>query len=261
MIQSQTTALDFRQEFPHLAAAPIVEAVIHWRACAQNDWQREELRQELARRLPDYPEQKEQHEIQLELDAQLDKDAEPTATRHGGWSGFRHLTPDKLNIAQFKREGFVFSRLRPYQNWEVLENEARRLWQIFVELAAPSEVSRLGVRFINRIALGAEQDLGEYLVDPPSRPLGLPLRGFLYQSTLDVPDHNLRVNIVKTLQGTDSGGSGQAGLILDIDVFTSRPVMCDEAAMNDVLPKMRRLKNAVFFALITPQTIETLSKG
>jgi uncharacterized protein (TIGR04255 family) len=252
--------LDFDRKFPHLAAAPIVEAVIHWHARAQQKWDHDELSRELAGRLPDYPEQKEQHQVLFEVDASLDDDAKPTATRHGGWLGFRHLSPDKLNIAQFNRDGFVFSRLRPYQDWETFEREARRLWRIFLGLAAPSEISRLGVRFINRIPIGANNDLGEYLVDPPSRPLNLPIDGFLYQSTLNVPSHHLSVNIVKTVQGL-SLATEEAGLILDIDVFTKRPVSCDEAAMDDVLPKMRWLKNAVFFSLIKPEAIETFRKA
>jgi len=252
--------LAFHGEFPHLAAAPIVEAVIHWQARAQRTWDKNELSRTLTELLPDYAEQKEQHQLLFEVDANLDEDAEPTATRHGGWRGFRHLTPDKLNIAQFNRDGFVFSRLRPYQNWENFEAEARRLWRIFLDLAAPSEIGRLGVRFINRIPIGAGKDLEDYLIDPPSRPLDLPIDGFLYQSTLDVPNHDLGVNIVKTLQGTDTVAS-EAGLILDIDVFTRRPLSCDDGTMVDVLTKMRWLKNAVFFSLIKPEAIQTLKEA
>jgi uncharacterized protein (TIGR04255 family) len=252
--------LDFDRNFPHLAAAPIVEAVIHWHARAQQNWDHDELARELAARLPDYPEQKEQHQVLFEVDANLDEDAKPTATRHGGWRGFRHLTPDKRNIAQFNRDGFVFSRLRPYQSWEDFEREARRLWGIFLDLAAPSEISRLGVRFINPIPIGAGKDLGDYLVDPPSQPLSLPIDGFLYQSTFNVPGHDLGVNIVKTAQGSDGTGS-EAGLILDMDVFTKRPLSCDEATMDDVLSKMRGLKNAVFFSLVKPEAIETFRRA
>jgi uncharacterized protein (TIGR04255 family) len=248
--------LDFQRTFPHLAEAPIAEAVIHWQARAQGTWDHDELARYLAELLPDYPEQKEQHQVLFEVDANLDQDAELTATRHGGWRGFRHLTPNKLNIAQFNRDGFVFSRLRPYQNWEYFEREARRLWQIFLDRAAPSEVSRLGVRFINRIPLAADRDLEDYLVDPPNRPLALPIDGFLYQSTLNVPNQHLGVNIVKTVQRSD-GITSEAGLILDIDVFTRRPLPCDEGTMDDVLPKMRWLKNAVFFSLIKPEAIES----
>jgi uncharacterized protein (TIGR04255 family) len=252
--------LDFHGDFPHLAAAPIVEAVIHWQARGQRTWDQNELSQNLAELLPDYPEQKEQYQVLFEVDANLEEDAEPTATRHGGWRGLRLLTPDKLNIAQFNRDGFVFSRLRPYQNWEDFEGEARRLWKLFLQLAAPSEIGRLGIRFINRIALGAGKDVEDYLNDPPNRPLGLPIDGFLYQSTLNVPNHPLGVNIVKTVQRSDAAGA-ESGLILDIDVFTKRPLSCSESSMNDVLPRMRWLKNAVFFSLIKSNAIETFKES
>ena len=57
--------------------------------------------------------------------------------------------PTSCYVAQFTRNGFVFSRLKPYEGWETFEAEAKRLWCIYRELAEPSEVQRLGVRFIN----------------------------------------------------------------------------------------------------------------
>ena len=182
-------ALDFAREFPHLTAAPIAEAVIHWCARAEREWSQDQIQAELVQRLPDYPNQKPLSEVGLLMEANLAEEGEPpSARRWGGWEGFRHTTADELNVAQFKRNGFVFSRLRPYQDWEAFEREARRLWNVFLELAKPSQVSRLGVRFINRIPIAANKELGDYLVEPPTRPLGLPLKKFCTRVRFPCPN-------------------------------------------------------------------------
>lgn len=254
MADSAQLEIDWTRPFPQLAAAPIVEAVIHWQARAERPWEPEEVRAELMKHLPEYPKLAPQHAVLLALEASMGETAPPpTATRMVGWQGFRLSTDDRLHIAQFKRDGLVFSWLRPYQDWETFEAEARRLWRIFVELAAPSQIQRLGVRFINRLDIRAIDRLGEYLREPPTCPL--PLKSFLYQSTFEVPESDLGVNVVKTLQTSESGGNATPALIVDTDVFTKRPMPCVEELLDDRLPKMRWLKNAVFFSLLTEDTI------
>jgi uncharacterized protein (TIGR04255 family) len=46
------------------------------------------------------------------------------------------------------------------------------------------------------------------------------------------------------------------GRIIDIDVFAKKPLPCDDSAIDELLPKMRWLKNMVFFELLTPKSIE-----
>jgi uncharacterized protein (TIGR04255 family) len=134
------------------------------------------------------------------------------------------------------------------------------LWRVFVELAGPSQIQRLGVRLINRIAISALDKLGDYLREPPTCPLSLPLKDFLYQSTFDVPKYDLGVKVVKTVQSSGPDGNSTSSLIVDTDVFTKRPMPCEEECLDDRLPKMRWLKNAVFFNLLREDTIASFQK-
>ncbi|MEX2120640.1 MAG: hypothetical protein WD847_13690 [Pirellulales bacterium] len=62
---AQGFLLDFGEKFPHLAAAPIAEAVIQWRARATKWPDSEQLRQHLTEELPNYPECRPQHQLEL----------------------------------------------------------------------------------------------------------------------------------------------------------------------------------------------------
>jgi len=244
--------LDLSERFPHLPRAPIVEAVIHWRARSEQRLAREDLRRELTSALPDYPTIKTQHELHFE--SALGRDGAAVSSRDE-WHGFRLESTDGRYIAQFTRGGFVFSRVTPYENWDRFAAEAKRLWQIHVSLAKPSEIERLGVRFINRIVPVELSTLDDILVLPPQTPPGLPLPidEFLQRSLFDVPGHPYCVNVIQTTQPPLPPETDTLGLILDIDVFTTASIPLNDALADTRLAEMRWLKNKVFFSLISPQ--------
>lgn len=261
MKRQRADARDGTDDFPHLPSAPIVEAVIHWQARATRVWKPEDLQKELSKRLPTYPECRPQRAIQLE--AQVESDGSATQIRRESWHGFRLASADKLHIAQFNRDGLVFSRLPPYEDWQRFAAEGQRLWNIYVEVMAPSEVQRLGVRFINRILLPKIGDVSKFLVQPPrgQKSLQYPTNGFLYQSTHEVPDQPFQINIIEAIQPDVSGHGGGCGLIIDIDVFTTEPILTQDTALEAALPKMHALKNKVFFGLLKKKAIKSFEKG
>src|SRR5205823_15010689 len=106
----QEHAFEFNQEesFPHLASAPIEEAVIHWVARSTVPFRKEELEKQLAGRLSDYPERQQQQ--QLEIETRFDADGSTSQIQHSRWHGFRLVSADKKYIAQFFRDGIVFSQ-------------------------------------------------------------------------------------------------------------------------------------------------------
>jgi uncharacterized protein (TIGR04255 family) len=248
--------LDTTEPFPHLAAAPIVEAVIHWRARAGNWPDVRQLRQALTERFPDYPEYRRQH--LLEEEGEINADGSATQVVRTTWHGFRLVSNDKLHVVQFTRDGIVFSRLTPYEHWDAFVAEGWRFWRAFMELTAPPEVQRLGVRFINRIALAKPDDVEHYLTSPPEclKVIGLPTAGFLYQSRHSVPGHAFEVTVVRTVQPPGPPEHDEFGMIIDIDAGTTQALSCDDATLGEQLSFMHWLKNKVFFSLLLPDVIE-----
>ncbi len=166
---------------------------------------------------------------------------------------------DNLHIAQFNRDGFVFSRLQPYDNWKCFTEEGLRLWQVYLDLAGPSEVERLGVRFINQISLNRVSDIVK-ISSKQSKcldSLGLPLASFFHLDTYDVPEHPYGINVAQTIQPPTLPDKGEFGLILDIDVFTKDAFECADEILREHLPKMRLLKDEAFFSLIKPKAIDS----
>lgn len=252
--------IDVAESFQHLEHAPIVEAVIEIRTRVESPWEESALREQLKAKLPSYPKIISQSEFRHELKVKAGQP--PEQTFHDlGWKGLRLQSADDHYIAQFTRDGFVFSRLQPYESWDQFKEEAMRLWKVHAELAKSLEVQRLGVRFINRITLPVgEVRLDDYLRVPPQPPgeLDLQIMGFFHQDNLLVTGHPYAINIVKTVQPPQESGSDGGGLILDIDVFTTKPFEQRTNAIDKHLAEMRWLKNKVFYSSLTKGALESL---
>lgn len=248
--------IDLEEKFPTLQAAPSIEAVIHWQAHAGKKLDRETLKAELTRLLPDYPILRTKHDVQISATGAPDGSSEPFQKMQ--WSGFRLQDEQNRHVAQFTLDGVVFSRLEPYEEWASFQAEALRFWRIFLELAEPTVIRRLGVRYINRIPLEAGEQPSKYLSTVPAPPPGLPLvtQSFFHQDTYPVPGYPYAVNWVRTTQPTGIDPADGRALIVDIDVFTQELLQLDQDTLAQRLQEMRWLKNKLFFSCITPHALE-----
>jgi len=79
---------------------------------------------------------------------------------------------------------------------------------------------------------------------------------FVYQSTFAVPAHPLGVRVIKVMQSMHELQQS-SGLFLDIDVFSTKAILNESAALDEALAKMRWLKNKVFFTLLTEKAVRS----
>jgi len=71
---------------------------------------------------------------------------------------------DGRQVVQVRRDGFTFSRLSPYQTWEDLRTEARRLWGALSFGGEAIQMTRVAVRYINQIDIPLPMDdFADYL--------------------------------------------------------------------------------------------------
>lgn len=255
-------AIDTTYEFPVFAAAPIVEAVIDIRAFPSIAFEESSVRASLEQKLTDYKYLDSHREIHYQVKAEGNNPPEQTI-KDMGWKGARFQSTDQKCIAQFNRDGFVFSRLAPYENWQSFVQQTKSLWAVFKEIAAPATIGRIGLRFINRIELlPGELEVELYLRNAPVPPadLDLPFMGFMHQETLVVPGHPYAINIIRTIQPPQIPVDNGFAIILDIDVFTllpiEHPIENDDIRLSHMLDEMRWLKDKSFFGSMTEKGLE-----
>jgi uncharacterized protein (TIGR04255 family) len=254
--------IDFSETFPHLSKAPIVEAVIDFRALPTVPCEQSQFEAYFKQEFTDYPafQVHNRHNFHLKTAPTGQPEAaQPTSW----WHGLAFHSSDKLRIVQCQRDGFSYSRLQPYDAWDSFAGEALSLWKKYSAFTKPIEIQRVGVRFINRIVTRPEwKNLQDYLVNAPQalEAEALPLVGFLHNNTYFVPEHNYLINLNLALQPAD-GINPVPAIIVDTDVLTTNPLSLADATetkLETKLSEMRWLKNKIFFASLTSKLIESL---
>lgn len=157
-------------------------------------------------------------------------------------------------VVRFAHGQFVFSQLAPYTNWEEMAAEARRLWSSFLDSAAPTEVSRLGLRYINRISLPSGIQLRDWFAAPPDVPAEIPQAVQQFLSRILVYDEVSGISAVIT-QAMESAPD----VLLDIDAYIAGTLKPDAPAVWEAIGRLRQLKNRVFFASLTEAAAEALA--
>jgi len=170
-----------------------------------------------------------------------------------GIQGYIYKTEDEKNVAQFRIDGFTFSRLKPYTEWENIISEARSLWGKYYDQSSPELISRIAVRYINKLDLPiAMKKFEEYLTAPPQIPESLPQEVSQFLTRVVIHKADITANIIQTLDRSQK--PKHLGVILDIDVYKTSQKGIDESSLWTEFERLRNMKNLVFFESITEKT-------
>jgi uncharacterized protein (TIGR04255 family) len=181
-----------------------------------------------------------------------------TATTSQRPLGYRFSSSDSKRILQARLDGFTFSQLEPYSNWETLRDEARRLWTFYCSVTQTQTVQRVAVRYINRLDLPIDSsgslDFKNYLRTVPEISPNLPQGLSDYFMQLQIPQDDLQASLVLNEAIIPPVKPDTVSVLLDIDLFSTVDFPAASEATWDLLEKFRDRKNEVFEASITDST-------
>jgi len=236
-----------------LRNAPILEALVDIRVKQNPKIKLDDLDSAYDLIAKSYPDKK----IGKEVKVVLGTDKLPTE-KETYPIGFKYSSNDGRQVVQFRLDGFTFSRLKPYQDWERLRDEARRLWDIYHTISKPELITKLALRYINKINLPlTENDLDEYFTVSPKAPQSLPqyVSSFLSRIVLHEPSNEFIAIISQVLEGAEADSFP---IFLDIDVFKEARDGFNINQIWPILERLRDFKNKIFFESITEKTKEML---
>ncbi len=228
----------------HYPNAPITEAVIDIRVelpptVALADIER------LDKKLPDYPKKNRRIELTLMV--------EPSVSRQEQrLNGYVFRSMDGKQIVQMRMDGFTFSRLPPYDRWETFSVEAKRLWTIYRCGVEPLKITRLAVRYINRIDMPQPvDDFGKYLNAIPQSSVDFfkNVTGFFLQ--LQIPQNDIKSMLLFNEAIAPPPTEKVLSVLLDFDLSRTDNVPQDEREIWRVFEAFRSRKNELFEACIT----------
>lgn len=238
----------------HYENAPITEAVIDIRVTALPTTNPLDLKK-IALNNPSFSVMDlNQGTFQIKL-GQSDKEAVIASTTP---VGFHFKSSDEKYVHQLKIDGFTSSRIAPYKDWDDLKKSAMTMWPQYKSIVNPQKITRLAVRYINRIDLPLPvSDFEDYFRTFAKISPDLPqeLSGFVMQLVLPLNDIGATAIINEAIIPPTNPGT--AAFVLDIDIF-SEVNFTDDSEVWNTLDKLRSAKNKVFEASITDKVRELI---
>ncbi len=238
----------------HLSNAPITEAIIDFRVKLPADFDTKEFLSLSAHLSDRYPSNEPRRIITGAFG--MEKGGKPfiQPPEDKGIQGYFYKSADGKNIAQFRLDGFTFNRLNPYSDWNTVLSEAQNLWELYVSKSEPEVVTRIAVRYINRLELRLPiNDFGDYLTAPPKVPDSLPQEVSQFLTKVVIREGDITANIIQALE--KSPKPEHIGIILDIDVFKLLELGINRENIWAEFEQLHAMKNLIFFESITERTV------
>lgn len=245
----------------HLENAPIAEAIIGIDVAVLSDDGMRAVEDASTEINDDYPQSEPLTQLQFQFGfgpgmTQL----HPSQAAQQNY-GRKHVSRNRNQLAVFRRNGFSFSRLPPYQRWQSFRDEAKRIWRIYRSATGPVPIVRFGLRYINRVNIPTGQPVQQFLrlyPEVPSYPDGA-LRtinsSYIRVDSIltEIPGGNLIIQ-----QATlPPERSDFVTLALDFDISVTPEGNVTEEYVWDTFEIARAIKNELFKASLTPAFLET----
>lgn len=232
----------------HYSRAPLTEALIDIRVELPSEMTLSNLSKVHVGQEENYPRREENIIVHGKMSVGAEVGASATQTSNG----YRYLSKDSRQIFQARLDGFTFNRLAPYETWESFREEAHRLWTIYRSIASPKNITRIGVRYINRLDLPVPiKDFKDYLRTFPEISSGMPqgLSGYFMQ--LQLPQADLNAMLVLNQALIPASAPKMVSVLLDLDLYSETDLPSDEQEIWERFELFRTRKNKVFEACIT----------
>jgi len=169
--------------------------------------------------------------------------------------GYTFTSEDERQIFQARLDGFTFHRLAPYSQWPDFRQEAHRLWTVYRERLHPITVTRIALRYVNRLDLPETiRDLKEYLRTVPEVSPDLPhgLTGYLMQ--LQMPQDNAGTMLILNEAIVSPPRPNVTSVLLDLELMRPLQSTPDEAQLWQMIEELHDLMYVGFEASITDRT-------
>ena len=177
--------------------------------------------------------------------------------------GHRLSSQDLSEILLLWPFAIVVSQLAPYPGWDSFFGRFVRDWTSWKKIVGFRRLSRVGVRFINRIDIPVTNGIieeSEYMSVYPALPAALgPITGYGVQIQSPIRDV-VGCNLVINSAAVPSPLLGHSSFVLDLDISREVNTPQKDDEIYKLLNQIRDKKNEVFEACFTDKAKELFKK-
>ena len=237
-----------------LTHPPIVEALLDLRTSIAGE---PEMFKALAETLTEeFPTKQQQRNFEAKIEIRDGKLVSPRVDS-SAFGGVRVANVAETIYVQFRPDGFTLNNMKVYMGGDQLIDKALTLWPLLVERARPESVSRVALRYINRLELPLTHgdEFTKYLTAPPEFPQGAPQLVSEFISRIVGQDEQRQATAVVIQQLKKEQTGARVAVTVDVDVFRTGNFSVEAPALRKILNALRVFKNETFFSLLTDETV------
>ena len=173
------------------------------------------------------------------------------------WSSNSHAclggSPDESMKVLIDNRTILVSE-EEYNGWDAFKADFLRYIETFTPSLESVTIQRTSIRFVNQFTLSSFDDPSEYFntVISSNREdsIPYPLIKYGYSLTLDVAE-----GVYSIINHNVNNVTDKFVCIFDIDVLDKNNLIFDLPSINEVLERLRTIKNKIFFNNITDKTL------
>jgi uncharacterized protein (TIGR04255 family) len=244
---------------PSYKRPPITEAVVEFRFQDPVD---ERVVEKVSARVAErYPAK----ETIRGFDIQINPDDPPATRASPTFVGQKRTNLDGTGIVIVATTHLTTSVLAPYPGWDAFQAIVRDNWNICKTILKYRKLSRVGIRYINRIDIplltnSSAFRVSDYLMVFPSYPEDdlPPVEGFTLQLATRLA--TIASSLVINVASVPSPLIDHASVLFDIDIGRQDDVPQNERDLWKFVDSVRLIKNRVFESAITDMSRELFNR-
>ncbi|MCI0504758.1 MAG: TIGR04255 family protein [Gammaproteobacteria bacterium] len=250
-------------EITTLKNPPIIEALLEIRFNPNKDIKISKL-EEFANSLTNYPNKKPVESQRFEFMYLKEAGQQHKFDAHP--SGFKMHNAQNNRIVIGEIDKLVVSFLPPYESWPSLKDTTRDIFNKYIGFVPQTQISRIGMRYINKLKLPLTDDFNFQNYITTFQPLPkyndeLPNKLAKFETFVVVPLEDIgctsTIRQVTLDAEEETPGPAYLPFILDVDIFQIK--LQEDIKGNDIwetFNKMREKRNAIFFGSLTDAALE-----
>ena len=247
--------------FPLLRKPPIVEATFQANFVLKVPPTDSTARTFVQRHFPDFKYKGTIYSEAIEVKKKTVQEPPETITHQQNWVGVRFVRDNR--VITILSDGFAFGILKPYPSDESFFGEISTISKLFREQYVDVPVTRLGLRYINRFSVDAQEHRPDSLfatVPSLTYELGYgdPLK-FLYQDVFKDRETGVVVVSNRLFPANGPETPHEQKALLDIDASMTPNQVLGEADFASAVSCLRIAVNKTFFGSVQKSIIAEFS--
>jgi len=232
---------------------PLIEALCEFRFKPSRPWDWTVPGLFYERVKAGFPEKQQQHVVAMAIEQAEDR---ITQNVKGGIGRMQFLRKDRTALVQVGPDQLVVNQLKPYESWEAFREMILQQLSAYRNVAEPEALTRVGLRYINRLDMGADQiELNDYFRTAPNLPPPIPQLFGAFMVAVDVihPTPEMVLRFIFTRPETKAEGH-EEGFLLDLDIGTPEGALPILDEVESWLDKAHERLEQAFDAALTEKT-------